>query len=238
MEEYVRNEAGQTLQAFLAAYDANKYRHPSVTLDIAVFSLMRSAEGWALSLLLIRRKDHPNIGKWALPGGFLEMEEELEAAASRELYEETGVMGLPMRQFGTFGKVDRDPRTRIITVGQYAIAPYGSLAPKAGDDAADAAQFRVTCARHAFTRAATLYTLTLDGPCALSARISCREDALGETPALLPGSTLASDHGLLVYTALRTLCQQERLKVAALLAGEHAHLLRPALHALEHAFCR
>lgn len=238
MEECVRNEAGQTLQEFLAAYDANKYRHPSVTLDIAVFSLMRAAEDWALSLLLIRRKDHPNIGKWALPGGFLEMEEELEAAASRELYEETGIMGLPLRQFGAFGKVDRDPRTRIITIGQYAIAPYGALSPQAGDDAAEAAQFKVTCARHAFTSAATLYTLTLNGPCALSARISCREGALGENPVLLPGSTLASDHGLLIYTALRTLYEQDRAKVAALLAGRHAHLLRPALYALEHACCR
>ena len=229
-----KNTAGQTLEEFLAAYDENKYRRPSVTTDIAVFTLVKDEGDYALSLLLIRRKDHPNIAKWALPGGFLDMDEELEAAAARELEEETGVEGLKFRQFGAFGKVDRDPRTRVITVGFYAVAPYGSIKPRAGDDAADAAQFIVKLKRNGFTAAATLYDLTLAGPEALFARISCTQDALGETASPLPGSMLASDHSHLIYCALRELKAQP-MRVAGLLAGESGHLIRPSLRALEKA---
>ncbi len=234
-ESVQRNEAGQTLKEFLAAYDVNKYRHPSVTVDIAVFTLVKKKKEYALSLLLIRRKDHPNIGKWALPGGFLDMEEELHLAAARELMEETGIQGLKFRQFGTFGEVDRDPRTRVITVGHYAVAPYGSCNPKAGDDAADAAQFSVRLKMSAFTAAATLYDLTLNGPETLFARISCTQDALGEVPAPLPGSMLASDHAYMIYCALQALSNQPRRRIAELLAGEDRRLIRPALRALDEA---
>ncbi len=229
-----RNGAGQTLEEFLASYDENKYRRPSVTADIAAFSLVKTKDDYALSLLLIRRKDHPNINKWALPGGFVNMEEELHLAAARELEEETGVSGLPLRQFGAFGKVDRDPRTRVITVGFYAVAPYGAIKPKAGDDAADAAQFRVKLKQSAFTAAATLYDLTLTGPETLFARVSCTQDALGETAAPLPGGMLASDHAHLIYCALRELEAQPK-RAAGLLAGESGHLVRPALRALGNA---
>lgn len=235
-EAVQRNEAGQTLEEFLAAYDVNKYRHPSVTVDIAVFSLIKKDDGYALSLLLIRRKDHPNIGKWALPGGFLDMEEELHAAAARELAEETGIQGLSFRQFGAFGKVDRDPRTRVITVGHYTVAPYGSCKPVAGDDAADAAQFAVKLKLSAFTAAATLYDLTLTGPETLFARISSTQDDLGEISAPLPGSMLASDHAHLIYCALQALKAQPRRRIAALLAGDDRHMLRHALRALDEAF--
>ncbi|HWR22185.1 MAG TPA: NUDIX hydrolase [Feifaniaceae bacterium] len=228
------NEAGRTLGEFLAAYDENKYRRPSVTADIAVFSLFKTQEDYALCLLLIRRRNHPDIGMWALPGGFVDMEEELDRAAERELQEETGISGLPVRQFGAFGKVDRDPRTRVITVGYFAVAPYGSLEPKAGDDAADAALFRVTLKRSAFTAAATLYDLTLTGPETLTARISCTEGALGEAAAPLPKSMLASDHAHLIYCALRELEVQPK-RIAGLLAGESGHLIRPALRALKEA---
>lgn len=231
-----RNEAGQTLEEFLAAYDANKYRHPSVTVDIAVFSLIAKEESYALSLLLIRRKDHPNMGKWALPGGFLDMEEELHLAAARELTEETGIQGLTFRQFGAFGKVDRDPRTRVITVGHYTVAPYGSCNPVAGDDAADAAQFAVKLKMGAFTAAATLYDLTLTGPETLFARLSCTQDILGETAAPLRGSMFASDHAHLIYCALQALKAQPRRRIAGLLAGDDRHLIRHALRALDEAF--
>ena len=230
-----RNGLGQTLEGFLAAYDANRYQHPSVTVDMAVFSLVKEQRDCALSLLLIRRKDHPNIGKWALPGGFLDMEEELEEAAARELLEETGIRNLAFRQFGTFGKVDRDPRTRVITVGHYAVAPYGSLKPVAGDDAADAALFRVRLNMSAFTGAAALYDLTLAGPQTLFSRISCMRDVLGEQATPLPGSMLASDHAHLIYCALQAIKAQPRRRIAALLAGEEQRLIRPALHALRAA---
>jgi 8-oxo-dGTP diphosphatase len=68
-----------------------------------------------LRLLMIRRRNHPNIGMWALPGGFVELRENLEDAAKRELMEETGVENAPMIQLKTYGDYDRDPRWRVIT---------------------------------------------------------------------------------------------------------------------------
>ena len=137
----LRDKNGLTLEEFLAKYDPDKYRHPSVTVDMAVFTMLRTEGECDLAVLLIRRGNHPYLGTWALPGGFVEMEEELADAAARELQEETGVTGVPLRPFGMFGGVNRDPRTRVISAGFFAVAPMCSLAPGAGDDAADASLF-------------------------------------------------------------------------------------------------
>ena len=123
-----RDRKGKTLQEFLDAYDPKKYDCPSNTVDIAVFA--------GKELLLIRRGGHPNIGRFALPGGFVELREDLETAAARELMEETGVRGLPLVQVKTFGAWDRDPRWRVITTLYAAVLPEKPAA-KAGDDAAD-----------------------------------------------------------------------------------------------------
>ena len=172
-----RNEKGQTLAEFLAAYDENKYRRPSVTVDMVVLTLNERGE---LCVMLIRRRNHPFIGRWALPGGFVEMDEELSAAAAREYdvlaaaigeilalslrsfeRQETGVTGIPLRGFGTFGAVDRDPRTRVITSAFYAVAPMGSIAPQAGDDAADAKLFTINTELEAYSASAERYRITL-----------------------------------------------------------------------------
>ncbi len=68
-----------------------------------------------LKVLLVKRSNHPSIGYWALPGGFVNMQENLEDTAGRELEEETGVKGLILEQFAVYGDYDRDPRTRVIT---------------------------------------------------------------------------------------------------------------------------
>lgn len=109
------------------------YPRPMVTVDAAVFSLI----GGRLAVLLIKRGRPPFLGMWALPGGFLDMDEEIGAGAARELAEETGVTGVRLEQFHAFGAVDRDPRGRVITIAYAGIADHGSLAPKADDDAAD-----------------------------------------------------------------------------------------------------
>lgn len=134
-----RNEAGQTLAEFLAAYDIKKYDRPSVTVDIIILS---RTEG-EVSVLLIRRRNHPFIGERAFPGGFLEMEEDLEQGAARELFEETGLTGAELTQLGAYGRPGRDPRGRIITVAFLAELPQGQK-PTAADDAQDAALFTVS----------------------------------------------------------------------------------------------
>lgn len=107
------------------------YPHPAVTTDIVIFSI-RDSE---LKLLLIKRKGAPFKGKWALPGGFVQLDEDLEAAASRELAEETGVSGVYLEQLYTFGRPDRDPRERVITVAYYALIPSDRLTLMASTDA-------------------------------------------------------------------------------------------------------
>lgn len=166
----LRDKNGLTLDEFLAKYDPDKYRHPSVTVDMAVFTMLRTEGECDLAVLLIRRGNHPYLGTWALPGGFVEMEEELADAAARELQEETGVTGVPLRPFGMFGGVNRDPRTRVISAGFFAVAPMCSLAPGAGDDAADASLFVVETSLEAASASAETYRMTLFGRRILCAR--------------------------------------------------------------------
>jgi 8-oxo-dGTP diphosphatase len=116
-----------------------RYPHPAVTVDILVFTLFDGQ----LSLLLVQRGQEPFKGQWALPGGFVEIDESLKRAAWRELKEETGVHAATLRQLGAFGQPDRDPRERIITVAYYALVPSHKLSIRAASDAADARVFAV-----------------------------------------------------------------------------------------------
>lgn len=109
--------------AFLAAYDAAEFPHPSVTVDVAP---MTTADG-ALHALLVRRTDHPAKGKWALAGGFVGMKESLDDAAARVLATKAGLAGIFLEQLFTFGDVDRDPRTRVISVAYYALVDEARL---------------------------------------------------------------------------------------------------------------
>ncbi|WP_275096013.1 NUDIX hydrolase [Sedimenticola hydrogenitrophicus] len=114
-----------------------QYPHPAVTTDVAVFALRDQQ----LQLLLIRRAQEPYKGRWALPGGFLEIDEDLDSCAKRELEEETGVADLYMEQLYTFGRPDRDPRERVISVTYYALVSADKLSLSPGSDAAEAAWF-------------------------------------------------------------------------------------------------
>lgn len=148
------NEKGQTLDEFIRDYKTqqlNKYEKPSVTVDTLLFTIKeqkalsyRKLPQKELYLLLIKRKDHPYIGRWALPGGFIDMGEDLDESALRELKEETNLEDIYFEQLYTFGEQARDPRTRIISVAYLALIPEehnGQL--QAGDDAADACWFKV-----------------------------------------------------------------------------------------------
>jgi len=111
---------------------------PMVTTDAIVFAFI---DGQA-KILLIKRGNEPFKGKWALPGGFIGMDEELEDAVVRELAEETGLENIALEQFHTFGKCGRDPRGRQITIAYMGIAAKpGKI--KGGDDAAEAKWFDI-----------------------------------------------------------------------------------------------
>jgi len=112
------------------------YEHPRPGLTADVVLLAATEAG--PRILLIRRAREPFAGRWALPGGFVELDEELPDAARRELAEETGVVVGELAEVGTFGRVGRDPRGRTISVA-FAALQVGELpAPQAGDDSADA----------------------------------------------------------------------------------------------------
>lgn len=113
------------------------YPHPAVTTDVVLLTVRHQR----LELLLIKRAREPFAGSWALPGGFLEIDEDLEACALRELAEETGIRDVYLEQLGTFGRPDRDPRERVISVVYYALVSAQRLHPSAGSDAAETAWF-------------------------------------------------------------------------------------------------
>lgn len=144
------NADGLTEQEFLAQYSPGDYERPSNTVDMLLFTIanthsgdIRKDEEKELRILLIRRKNHPDIHKWALPGGFVQMDEDLETAAYRELQEETNVSDVYMEQLYSFGDVGRDKRTRIISISYMALVPGENIKPIAGDDAEDVAWFSV-----------------------------------------------------------------------------------------------
>ncbi|HEX8913543.1 MAG TPA: NUDIX domain-containing protein [Humisphaera sp.] len=114
-----------------------EYSRPALTVDCVVFAL----DAGELKVLLVRRGQAPFAGRWALPGGFVRVEESLEDAARRELAEETGLADVYLEQLYTFGDVGRDPRERVVSVAYYALVNLPAEAVKGGTDAADAAWF-------------------------------------------------------------------------------------------------
>lgn len=116
-----------------------EWPRPMVTVDAVVFR--RAAD--RTQVLLINRGHEPYKGKWAVPGGFIEIDEELEDAVARELHEETGLTGVRLEQMRTFGRCGRDPRGRQISIAFTGVATEGHDNIRAGDDAAKAQWFDI-----------------------------------------------------------------------------------------------
>lgn len=116
-----------------------QYPHPAVTVDTLIFTLHEGD----LKVLLIQRKRDPHAGAWALPGGFVEIDEDLDTAARRELAEETGLQTEFVEQLHTFGAPGRDPRERVISVAYFALVRMEEVVVKAASDARDARWFPV-----------------------------------------------------------------------------------------------
>ncbi|MFF2484598.1 NUDIX domain-containing protein [Paenibacillus sp. NPDC058071] len=142
---------GLTEREFLEQYRAGDYERPSVATDMVIFTVTntesdsyRKLPEKELRILLIRRGGHPFLGKWALPGGFVRPDETTEQAAVRELREETGVGDVYLEQLYTFSDVGRDPRTWVMSCSYMALIKSDQIQLKAGDDAVEAAWFKVT----------------------------------------------------------------------------------------------
>ena len=132
-------------------YDPGAYPPFAVTVDVAVFTIRDDA----LQVLLIERGDEPFLGAWALPGGFVKIDEDLDQAAARELAEETGLRAGPshLEQLGSYGAPNRDPRMRVVTVAYWAICADLPVL-RGGGDAAVAALAPVEEIEHGRVRLA------------------------------------------------------------------------------------
>jgi 8-oxo-dGTP diphosphatase len=119
--------------AFLATYDASRFPRPSVAVDVVLLTVRDGA----IRALLGRRDDHPQRGRWALPGSFLRIDESLDAAANRVLWTKADLRDVFTEQLYTFGSPRRDPRTRVLSVAYYALVEPATLERAVGarDDA-------------------------------------------------------------------------------------------------------
>lgn len=110
-------QRGADEQAFLSSYDASRYPHPSLAVDVALVT----ADQEGLRAVVIQRTEHPDLEKWSLPGGFVGIDESLDETAARMLQTKVGIDGIFLEQLYTFGTPERDPRTRVISVAYYAL---------------------------------------------------------------------------------------------------------------------
>lgn len=220
-----KNEKGQTLEEFLKEYDPYQYKNPCATTDMVLFSYAgEKPDTDALKVLLVCGKNHPSIGYWALPGGFVELYENLEDTARRELEEETGVKGLPVEQFACYGDYQRDPRARVITTAYFSLVNEKEVRVKAGDDAADAAWFTVKLkkgeSKDITTDAAVIrredFSLELENEDrGLKIRaVICKEERQGlvreRKYKVKEGGMVAVDHAAILTQALEVIQQRIR----------------------------
>ena len=137
----IRDKNGLTEAEYLKTYDDDAWKKPSLTADICIVSKKDADE----RILLIRRGNHPYLGKWALPGGFSEEGERIEETAARELSEETEIelTAKELTLVGVYSKPGRDPRGWTVTAAYLAVVDPDEVKPVAADDAADAGWFRI-----------------------------------------------------------------------------------------------
>jgi len=224
MAEKMVNAQGLTEEEFLKQYDPDKYAtsNPALTVDMLLFTLQSDEKVDAavtspkhLEVLMIKRGDHPFMGKWALPGGFVTRNEDPKDAALRELKEETGIDDVYMEQLYTWGAPERDPRTHVVSISYMALVDGTKLKVSAGDDASDAGWFKVNLevANEKRDVAANGYTLETDYRlvlsdgyqqlCGLVKAIKSVKDGVVKTGyKLLKAEGIAFDHAVIITYGL------------------------------------
>ena len=202
-------------QNFLQDYRMDAYERPSVTADVAIFTIRSTEEETYrhdpenhLSLLLIRRGEHPFKGCWALPGGFLRPDETIEACAFREVTEETNVAPAALMPVGLFSEVGRDPRGWIVSTLFTSVISEDSVKERGGDDAEDAQWFDLSFREEE----SGICSLRLqNGDTLLEATLRRQGSAFGKTrfEIVEPGA-IAFDHAKMIAAALTALRSEAR----------------------------
>lgn len=198
-------------QEYLNQYDSNKYVKPSVTVDISIFSIFeeictnyRKLPEKKLKILLIRRGSHPYRGMYALPGGFVKPNETLEAAAFRELQEETGANCKYLQQLRTFSDPNRDPRYWVITCAYTALVNETSLKIAAGSDAADVEWFNIHLSKNYEKENQWVLSLNNNDSSLKAIMVERSRSKVDDLPGLelIEADNLAFDHALIIVCAL------------------------------------
>ena len=194
-------------ELFLSAYHIEDYDRPSVATDIAAFSIRAEEYGGyrknaeqKLTVLLIKRGEHPYMNSWALPGGFLKSNETLEECAYREIVEETNLMPVTLMPIGVFSEPDRDPRGRIISNAYTSVISEEQTKIMGGDDAIDAKWFDIAFE----TGEDGLYHLILkQGDTMITACLREEKNQFGKAYfEVVENNGLAFDHAKIIATAL------------------------------------
>lgn len=197
-------------EEFLKNYDPSEFERPSVTVDNVIFSIFETKTGnyrknpeQNLYLLLIKRGEHPFINNWALPGGFVRINESVEESAYRELKEETNLDDLYMEQLYTFGNVERDPRMRIISTAYMALIKPENIELKAATDASAVSWFKLT---YEFLDNEKFNIKLDNGEAVLNAGLIFDNEERGENRIKIAESgELAFDHAKIIGYALMRL---------------------------------
>ena len=218
MDIKLRNKDGLTEKEFLEQYRPGNYERPSVTVDILLFTV--DSELNSLKLLLIKRGNHPYMNCWALPGGFVGIDESAYTAASRELREETGLHDIYLEQLYTYSQPDRDPRMRVIDIAYIALIPMSEAI--AGDDAADAAWFNVTMDNHKLLLTSEEKDITIEYILKNKTFVSGMITYDNVISELHSKEKLAFDHNLILLDGIMRLKNKaEYTDVVFNLMGEH-----------------
>ncbi|MCH5187649.1 MAG: NUDIX domain-containing protein [Oscillospiraceae bacterium] len=197
-------------ELFLSAYDIENYDRPSVAADIAAFSvraeeydLYRKDAERRLTVLLIRRGEHPYMNCWALPGGFLRPDETIEDCALREITEETNLTPVTLMPVGVFSEPGRDPRGRIISNAYTSVISETQAKIMGGDDAIDAKWFDV---RFEIGEDDLYHLILKHNETVLTASLREEKNKFGRSKfEIIENDALAFDHAEIIATALSAL---------------------------------
>lgn len=209
----MRDRDGLTEEEFLKQYKPGDYPRPSVATDMVIFTVAdqetdnyRKLPEKELQILLVKRGGHPYLGSWALPGGFVRPTETTEEAASRELREETGVDNVYLEQLYTFSQPGRDPRTWVMSCSYMALIDSARVRIQAGDDADQAAWFKLVCRLSERRERAEMWEMTLSHEdISLKAVLEKGADGTFAASRIVNQEGLAFDHSRIIAYGLERL---------------------------------
>ncbi len=210
---------------FWRDYDPGQFEKLSVAVDVLIFAIGEKQQDNArklpekeLRILLKKRTEFPDKNKWALPGGFVAPAESLEQAAYDKLKQKTGLTDLYLEQLYTFGEVNRDSRTRVLSCSYLALVDAARVdIPGKPSDGGEIGWFTTVCALIADNRSFTedgyvrekQYVLILEGPEQLKAQIQVKEtlngNIISRSEELVYNEGLAFDHAAMIWTGIERL---------------------------------